>query len=129
MEIPVYSHESYDVVPNKTQMIRQPHIVIIEGLNVLQTGHGGKGAPPLTFVSDYFDFSIYVDADERYIRQWYVDRFLTFQRTVFQNKESYFHRYAKLNKARPRKPRFRSGNPSTRSIFETTYCPRANAPI
>jgi type I pantothenate kinase len=49
-------------------------------------------------VSDYFDFSIFVDADEAHIRQWYVDRFLTFQRTVFQNKESYFHRYASLNK-------------------------------
>jgi type I pantothenate kinase len=58
IEIPVYSHEAYDVLPNRTQVIRQPHIVIIEGLNVLQTGQGGKSAPPLTFVSDYFDFSI-----------------------------------------------------------------------
>jgi type I pantothenate kinase len=98
IEIPVYSHESYDVVPDRTQVIRQPHIVIIEGLNVLQTGHGGKGAPPLTFVSDYFDFSIFVDAEEGHIRQWYVVRFLTFQRTVFQNEESYFHRYASLNR-------------------------------
>jgi type I pantothenate kinase len=98
IEIPVYSHEAYDVLPNRTQIIRQPHIVIIEGSNVLQTGHGGKGAPPLTFVSDYFDFSIYVDADEAHIQQWYVDRFLTFQRTVFQSKESYFHRYAGLNR-------------------------------
>ncbi|HLQ78634.1 MAG TPA: type I pantothenate kinase, partial [Terriglobia bacterium] len=97
LEIPVYSHESYDVMPDQMQVIRQPHIVIIEGLNVLQTGHGGKGAPPPTFVSDFFDFSIYVDAEEPHIRQWYVDRFLTFQRTVFQNPESYFHRYAKLN--------------------------------
>lgn len=97
VEIPVYSHESYDVVPDKTQVIRQPHVVIVEGLNVLQTGHGGKGAPPLTFVSDYFDFSIYVDAEEAHIRQWYVDRFLTFQKTVFQNPASYFHRYANLN--------------------------------
>src|SRR6185295_9249360 len=76
LAIPVYSHESYDVVPNRTQIIRQPHIVLVEGLNVLQTG-GGKGVPPLTFVSDYFDFSIYVDAAEAHIRQWYVDRFLT----------------------------------------------------
>ena len=97
LEIPEYSHESYDVMPDKVQVIRQPHIVIIEGLNVLQTGHGGKGAPPPTFVSDFFDFSIYVDAEEPHIRQWYVDRFLTFQRTVFQNPDSYFHRYAKLN--------------------------------
>jgi len=98
LEIPVYSHEAYDVLPNRTQTIRQPHIVIMEGLNVLQTGHGGKSAPPLTFVSDYFDFSIYVDADEAHIRQWYVDRFLTFQQTVFQSTQSYFHRYAALNR-------------------------------
>jgi type I pantothenate kinase len=97
IEIPVYSHEAYDVLPNRTQVIRQPHIVIIEGLNVLQTGQGGKSAPPLTFVSDYFDFSIYVDAEEAHIQQWYVDRFLTFQRTVFQSEASYFHRYAGLN--------------------------------
>ena len=96
IEIPVYSHEAYDVLTNRTQIIRQPHIVIIEGLNVLQTGQGGKTAAPLTFVSDYFDFSIYVDADEAHIQQWYVDRFLTFQRTVFQSTESYFHRYASL---------------------------------
>jgi type I pantothenate kinase len=96
LEIPVYSHEAYDVLPDKTQTIRQPHIVIIEGLNVLQTGHDRRSPPPLTFVSDYFDFSIYVDAEEAHIRQWYVDRFLTFQRTVFQNKNSYFHRYANL---------------------------------
>ena len=98
VSIPVYSHESYDVVPDKVQVIRQPHIVIIEGLNVLQTGHGGKSAPPLTFVSDYFDFSIFVDANEAHIRQWYVDRFLTFQKTVFQNQASYFHRYANLSR-------------------------------
>ena len=97
VEIPVYSHEAYDVLPDKTQTIRQPHIVIIEGLNVLQTGHDRRSPPPLTFVSDYFDFSIYVDAEEPDIRQWYVERFLTFQKTVFQNKNSYFHRYANLN--------------------------------
>jgi type I pantothenate kinase len=97
LEIPVYSHEAYDVLPDKTQVIRQPHIVIIEGLNVLQTGHDRRSPPPTAFVSDYFDFSIYVDADEMDIRKWYVDRFLTFQRTVFQNPNSYFHRYADLS--------------------------------
>jgi type I pantothenate kinase len=96
VEAPVYSHEAYDIIPGKLQVIRQPHIVIVEGLNVLQTGDGRGAGPPRTFVSDFFDFSIFVDAEEPYIRQWYVDRFLTFQKTVFQDPNAYFHRYAHL---------------------------------
>ena len=72
--------------------------MIVEGLNVLQTTDGRRGPPPRTFVSDFFDFSIFMDAQENYVRQWYVDRFLTFQKTVFQNPSSYFHRYANLNR-------------------------------
>ena len=71
--------------------------MIVEGLNVLQTGDGRKAGPPTTFVSDFFDFSIYVDANEYHVRQWYVDRFLTFRNTVFQDESSYFHRYASLS--------------------------------
>jgi type I pantothenate kinase len=96
VEAPVYSHEAYDIVPDRMLVIRQPDIVIVEGLNVLQTGDGRSSGPPRTFVSDFFDFSIFVDAEEAHIRQWYVDRFLTFQKTVFQNPTSYFHRYADL---------------------------------
>jgi len=70
--------------------------VIVEGLNVLQTGDGHK-APPRTFVSDFFDLSIYVDAEEEHIRQWYVDRFHTFRKTVFMDSSSYFHRYSALS--------------------------------
>jgi type I pantothenate kinase len=94
--VPVYSHQLYDIVPNVSHIVRQPHIVIVEGLNVLQTRDGGKTAPT-TFVSDFFDFSIYVDADEEHIKQWYVDRFLTLRETVFKDPRSYFHRYARLN--------------------------------
>ena len=77
-------------------LVGRPQIVIVEGLNVLQTGDGRK-TPPLTFVSDFFDFSIYVDADEEHIKQWYVDRFLTLRETVFKNPKSYFHKYASLS--------------------------------
>ena len=92
---PVYSHQLYDIVPGKIQIARAPDIVIVEGLNVLQTGDGHK-SPPRTFVSDFFDFSIFVDAEEDDVRQWYVDRFHTFRKTVFQDASSYFHRYASL---------------------------------
>jgi len=89
---PVYSHLAYDVVEGEVHRVRQPDIVIVEGLNVLQTGTGGARK----FVSDFFDFSIYVDAREEDIEQWYVERFLTLRETVFQNPSSYFHRYAGL---------------------------------
>lgn len=93
---PVYSHLAYDIVPGEHQVVTQPDIVIVEGLNVLQTGSGRAGRPMPMFVSDFFDFSIYVDALEDDIEQWYVDRFLKFRETVFQNASSYFHRYAGL---------------------------------
>jgi type I pantothenate kinase len=91
---PVYSHLAYDIVPDEFAVVRQPDIVILEGLNVLQTG-SGRGLPPM-FVSDFFDFSIYVDAQESDIEQWYVERFLRLRETVFRNPESHFHRYASL---------------------------------
>jgi type I pantothenate kinase len=84
---PVYSHLAYDVVPGEFQAVRRPDIVIVEGLNVLQAGSG-------VFVSDFFDFSIYVDANETDIELWYIERFLTLRDTVFRNPSSYFHRYA-----------------------------------
>jgi type I pantothenate kinase len=93
---PVYSHIAYDVVPDEFLVVRQPDIVIVEGLNVLQTGTGRVGGAEPMFVSDFFDFSIYVDAQEADIEQWYVERFLKFRDTVFQNPSSYFHRYAAL---------------------------------
>ena len=89
---PVYSHLAYDVVEGECQVVRQPDIVIVEGLNVLQTG---TGRAPL-FVSDFFDFSIYVDANDVDVEQWYIERFLALRETVFRNPSSYFHRYADL---------------------------------
>jgi type I pantothenate kinase len=94
---PVYSHLAYDIVPNQWQTVRGPDIVIVEGLNVLQTGTGRQGRAMSMFVSDFFDFSIYVDAREADIEQWYVERFLKLRDTVFRNPSSYFHRYADLS--------------------------------
>lgn len=98
VKAPVYSHLAYDIVPDEFQVVRQPDIVIVEGLNVLQTGSGATGRPMSMFVSDFFDFSIYVDAQAADIEQWYVDRFLKLRETVFQNPSSYFHRYASLTR-------------------------------
>jgi type I pantothenate kinase len=93
---PVYSHLHYDIVPEATQLIEQPDILILEGLNVLQSPESPREASRV-FVSDFFDFSIYLDADEETVMQWYVERFLRLRETVFKNKSSYFHRYASLS--------------------------------
>jgi type I pantothenate kinase len=97
--VPVYSHLAYDILPNEVQVIRQPDIMILEGLNVLQTtGYGNQRHMPRVFVSDFFDFSIYVDADEKDITRWYVERFKVLRNTAFQDPNSYFHsRYANLS--------------------------------
>jgi type I pantothenate kinase len=86
---PVYSHLAYDIVPGEEQVVRSPDILIVEGLNVLQAGPG-------RVVSDFFDFSVYVDAEEADIERWYVERFLTLRDTVFRDPSSYFRRYATL---------------------------------
>jgi type I pantothenate kinase len=93
---PVYSHQAYDIVPGDFQVVARPDIVIVEGLNVLQTGDGQSARPARVFVSDFFDFSIYLDAAEADIEAWYVARFQTLRETVFQDPRSYFHRYASL---------------------------------
>ena len=93
VEAPVYSHLTYDVT-DETIVVRQPDIVIVEGLNVLQTGSVDDETP--LFVSDFFDFSIYVDAAVSSVRDWYVERFFTLRETAFRNPESYFHRYSSL---------------------------------
>lgn len=95
--VPVYSHFTYDIVPGELTYVEQPDIVIVEGLNVLQTDDDESGRPPSVFVSDYFDFSIYVDADTETIESWYIDRFLTFRDTAFSDPEAFFHRYASLS--------------------------------
>jgi type I pantothenate kinase len=94
---PIYSHLVYDVIPNVWIEIDRPDILIVEGLNVLQAGRLPKGGKAVPFVSDFFDFSIYLDADEDVLLAWYVSRFLTLRGTAFADPKSYFHRYAKLS--------------------------------
>ncbi len=89
---PVYSHVVYDIVDGQEVIVRQPDILILEGLNVLQVGVDSN-----EFVSDYFDFSIYIDAEESVIRDWYIERFHALRRTVFQDPQSFFRHFAELS--------------------------------
>ena len=93
---PVYSHLIYDVVPEGNKVIEQPDILITEGLNVLQSGMDYPHDPHRVFVSDFVDFSIYVDAPETLLQSWYINRFLKFRQGAFSNPDSYFHHYSKL---------------------------------
>lgn len=93
---PVYSHLIYDVVPEGNMVIEQPDILILEGLNVLQSGMDYPHDPHRVFVSDFVDFSIYVDAPEILLQSWYINRFLKFRQGAFSNPDSYFHNYANL---------------------------------
>jgi type I pantothenate kinase len=94
---PVYSHLTYDIVPGQYTEIDQPDILIVEGVNVLQTGRLPRDGTAVPFVSDFFDFSVYIDAEEPVLRQWYVKRFLALRDTAFTDPKSYFHRYALLS--------------------------------
>jgi type I pantothenate kinase len=99
---PVYSHLAYDIVPGETIAIDRPDILIVEGLNVLQTSKPPRDGRVIPFVSDFFDFSVYLDADETVIREWYVDRFLRLRDTAFRDPKSYFHRYAAFDESEAR---------------------------
>ena len=92
---PVYSHVVYDIVEGEEQVLREPDLVIVEGLNVLQTGAAADAGP--RFVSDWFDFSIYVDADEADIEQWYVERFFALRATAFNDDSSFFRHFASMS--------------------------------
>ena len=94
---PVYSHLVYDVIPDQTIAFDRPDILIVEGLNVLQPARLPKDGTAIPFVSDYFDFSIYIDAEADVIESWYVERFLQLRQTAFRDPASYFHRYSKLS--------------------------------
>ncbi len=116
VKAPVYSHFSYDIVPGETVTVSRPDILIIEGLNVLQPARQPDKSRPaqdrqpgrdtddrfpfhdhLSYVSDFFDFSIYLDANEKQIESWYVERFMMLRHTAFRDPANYFHRYSKLN--------------------------------
>lgn len=89
---PLYSHVAYDIVPGERQVIARPDVLIFEGLNVLQSGQ----FPVLA--SDFFDFSVYLDADEADIQAWYLERFLLLQKTAFHDERAFFHRFKDLTR-------------------------------
>jgi type I pantothenate kinase len=96
-EAPVYSHLVYDVVPNETISVDRPDILIVEGLNVLLPGRSGKGDAGIPVVSDFFDFSIYLHAEEEQLERWYIERFMRLRQTAFRDPRSYFKKYAELS--------------------------------
>ena len=97
MKAPLYSHFTYDVLPGEFVTVDRPDILIFEGINVLQTRDLPKDGKIVPFVSDFFDFSIYVDAEETLIRQWYIDRFMRLRETAFLNPDAFFHKYSQLS--------------------------------
>jgi type I pantothenate kinase len=99
VEAPLYSHLTYDVLQGKTQVIDQPDILIVEGINVLQTGRPPRDGRGIPNVSDFFDFSIFIDADVESLREWYIERFFTLKNGAFKDPKSYFHRYSNLTEA------------------------------
>lgn len=99
---PVYSHFDYDIRADEHIVVDRPDILIVEGLNVLQPATLPKDGTAIPFVSDFFDFSIYIHADPRIIEEWYVTRFLTLCKTGFSHPDAYFHRYSHLSEAEAR---------------------------
>jgi type I pantothenate kinase len=99
---PVYSHLFYDVLPGETITINQPDVLIVEGINVLQTGRPPRDGRGIPNVSDFFDFSIYIDAEIADLATWYVDRFFSLRDGAFRNPKSYFHRYSSYTDAETR---------------------------
>ena len=95
--VPVYSHLVYDILPDEAQVIRQPDILILEGLNVLEGGSRPQDDGARVFVSDYFDFSIYGDAAEAHVKEWFLNRFRRLRETAFRDPKSSFRKYAHLS--------------------------------
>lgn len=97
VKAPSYSHLVYDVLPNEYTIIDRPDILIFEGINVLQSRDLPAGGKIVPMVSDFFDFSIYIDAEESRIHNWYVTRFMRLRETAFRDPNSFFHRYASIS--------------------------------
>jgi type I pantothenate kinase len=124
---PVYSHLTYDIVRGKYVSVRRPDILILEGLGVLHTGTAAPRGPQV-FVSDFFDFSIYLDADERLIRKWFVERFLTFRETAFRDPTSFFRRFSRLSVPEAKRMALRVwNNINGRNLRENILPTRARA--
>lgn len=96
VKVPVYSHLSYDIVPGEELAVDRPDILIVEGLNILQPGELPKSGKPILFASDFLDFSVFIDADEDDLRDWFMARFRTLRQTAFTDPRSFFHRFAEM---------------------------------
>lgn len=96
VKAPVYSHQLYDIIPDEFIEVNKPDILILEGLNILQTNVQKPGQQTSLFVSDFFDFSIFVDAEIDIIKQWYVERVVKFSQTTFRDRQVYFHYLSKM---------------------------------
>lgn len=125
VEAPVYSHLTYDIVPDEKIVVRRPQVLIVEGLNVLQPPRAQTDGRSSLAVSDFFDFSVYVDAEVADIREWYVDRFLKLRETAFADPDSYFHRYAALSDAESRYRAKEIWKAPTSPTCSRTSCPAA----
>lgn len=96
LKVPLYSHEIYDIVPNQQVVVDRPDILIVEGLNVLQVGASSEGKVPRVYISDYFDFSIYVDADLKIVKKWFISRFLNFRIRAKDNPNLFMHQFSSM---------------------------------
>jgi type I pantothenate kinase len=99
LQVPVYSHLHYDIVPGEQLTIARPDILIVEGLNILQPGELPRDGKPILFASDFLDLSIFIDADEQDLRTWFMERFRALRKTAFANPESFFHRLSQMETA------------------------------
>lgn len=97
LEVPQYSHLTYDIIPSEKQIIDNPDILIIEGLNVLQSGLDYPNYPHHVFLSDFFDFSIYVDADPNILKNWFLERFSSLRSSAFSDPNCYFHNFTQMS--------------------------------
>ena len=125
---PVYDHQSYDIVPDRRQAVDRPDILVVEGLNVLQAGRRTDGTAPEVFLSDFFDFSVYVDAAEADIQRWYVERFLGLRRTAFQDTTRTSTASPTSPTSRPGRPPRASGRRSTGRTCAATSPPPGRGP-
>ena len=96
VKAPIYSHVHYDIMPDQFAVVDRPDILILEGLNILQSGYPPRGGKAIPFVSDFLDFSVYIDADEEVLHRWYMERFSRLRKTAFQDPGSYFHKYTAM---------------------------------
>ena len=128
IEAPVYSHLVYDVLPDQAIVIERPDIVIVEGLNVLQPAKLPKDGAAIPFVSDFFDFSIYIDAADGLIEDWYVERFLRLRQTAFRDPPPISTAMRRCRRRRRRPSGCRCGARSISSISPRISCRRGSAP-